>query len=92
VVEEDRRFYALFGDQTVGIRRVDAPTLDGHSPGAFHGLDHAYIFTQGYTSNFVVDPFTRRDRAMARLLTRLLTNFVSTGWVKMGDIPDPRGN
>uniref|UniRef100_A0A183CF31 COesterase domain-containing protein n=1 Tax=Globodera pallida TaxID=36090 RepID=A0A183CF31_GLOPA len=78
VVEEDRRFYAMFGERPVGVRRRDRKRK-GHQLDAFHGLDHAFIFTEGYSSNFHLDPFTRRDKSMARLLTRMITNFVAAG-------------
>ncbi|KAL3122269.1 hypothetical protein niasHT_000100 [Heterodera trifolii] len=78
VVEEDRRFYPMFGERSVGVRRRDRKRK-GHEQDAFHGLDHAFIFTEGYSSNFHLEPYTRRDKAMSRLLTRMITNFVATG-------------
>ncbi|VDN23551.1 unnamed protein product [Cylicostephanus goldi] len=46
---------------------------------AFHGLDHAFIFTRGYSSNFEIRPFTKRDENMAKILTNMVTNFAKTG-------------
>jgi len=54
---------------------------------AFHGLDHAYIFTEGYTSNFQVS-YTDADFAMSDALTNLLTNFVKTGKPQLEEIQD----
>lgn len=46
---------------------------------AFHGLDHAYIFTKGYSSNFEVVPYTKKDEAFAKIFTNMWTNFVKNG-------------
>ncbi|KIH60158.1 hypothetical protein ANCDUO_09594 [Ancylostoma duodenale] len=46
---------------------------------AFHGLDHAFIFSRGYSSNFEIRPFTKRDENMAKILTNMVTNFAKTG-------------
>uniref|UniRef100_A0A183I6Z2 COesterase domain-containing protein n=1 Tax=Onchocerca flexuosa TaxID=387005 RepID=A0A183I6Z2_9BILA len=48
-------------------------------PRAFHGLDHAYIFTNGYSSNLHIEPFTKRDQQMAKMFTTFITNFVKYG-------------
>lgn len=45
---------------------------------AFHGLDHAYIFTEGYSSNNQIE-FTPEDYKLADQLTTLITNFVKHG-------------
>ncbi|KAI1724105.1 carboxylesterase family domain-containing protein [Ditylenchus destructor] len=78
LVEEEKRFYSMFGDNTVSINRKDSST-HGFKLDAFHGLDHAFIFTQGYSSNFHIDPFSKRDKAMSRMLTRMIANFVIKG-------------
>ncbi|VDM77918.1 unnamed protein product [Strongylus vulgaris] len=46
---------------------------------AFHGLDHAFIFSRGYSSNFEIRPFTKKDENMAKILTNMVTNFAKTG-------------
>ncbi|VDO89698.1 unnamed protein product, partial [Heligmosomoides polygyrus] len=46
---------------------------------AFHGLDHAFIFSRGYSSNFEIRPFTNEDENMAKILTNMVTNFAKTG-------------
>jgi len=46
--------------------------------GAYHGLDHAYIFTRGYSSNNQID-FTPEDVKLSEHLTTLLTNFIKYG-------------
>ncbi|KAI1712156.1 carboxylesterase family domain-containing protein [Ditylenchus destructor] len=92
LVEEEKRFYSMFGDNTVSINRKDSST-HGFKLDAFHGLDHAFIFTQGkatflllfkyifvgYSSNFHIDPFSKRDKAMSRMLTRMIANFAIKG-------------
>lgn len=78
LVEEDERFYPLFGDNSIAISRRDK-TTHGFKLEAFHGLDHAFIFTQGYSSNFRIEPYSKRDQAMSRMLTRMIANFVTKG-------------
>ncbi|KJH40963.1 Carboxylesterase [Dictyocaulus viviparus] len=46
---------------------------------AFHGLDHAFIFSRGYSSNFEIRPFTKEDENMAKILTNMITNFAKNG-------------
>ena len=43
------------------------------------GLDHAFLFTQGYTSNFFLEKFTKRDKVFSRILTKMIANFVHHG-------------
>uniref|UniRef100_A0A915E1J9 Carboxylesterase type B domain-containing protein n=1 Tax=Ditylenchus dipsaci TaxID=166011 RepID=A0A915E1J9_9BILA len=78
LIEEDKRFYSMFGDNSVLITRKDM-TTHGFKLDAFHGLDHAFIFTQGYSSNFHIEPYSKRDRAMSKMLTRMLANFIIQG-------------
>ncbi|CCD74392.1 Carboxylesterase type B domain-containing protein [Caenorhabditis elegans] len=46
---------------------------------AFHGLDHAFIFSKGYSSNFEISPYTKREETMSKILCTMLTNFVKNG-------------
>ncbi|KAF8386765.1 hypothetical protein PRIPAC_75907 [Pristionchus pacificus] len=78
IYEEEKKIFSLFGKQPIDIVRKDANFAD-HKLEAFHGLDHAYIFSQGYTSNFEIRPFTKRDDVMSKMLTNMWTNFVKTG-------------
>ncbi|CAD5228856.1 unnamed protein product [Bursaphelenchus okinawaensis] len=78
IVEVDKRFYELFGDNQVTVTKKDAST-DGYELTAFHGLDHAFIFSNGYSSNFQIKPFTKQDRAMSKVLTTMIANFAKTG-------------
>ncbi|VDO31265.1 unnamed protein product [Brugia timori] len=48
-------------------------------PRAFHGLDHAYIFTNGYSNNLYIEPFGKRDQQMAKMLATMITNFAKYG-------------
>ncbi|KAF7639695.1 COesterase domain-containing protein [Meloidogyne graminicola] len=77
IIEDDRRFYSMFGNSPVGLKRKDQHLKCKLE--AFHGLDHSFIFTQGYSSNFHIEPFSRRDKTMSRLLTKMIANFVITG-------------
>lgn len=54
-------------------------STDGYELSPFHGLDHAFIFSPGYSSNFHVKPYSKRDRAMSKLMVTLITNFVKNG-------------
>ncbi|KAI6182002.1 Hydrolase [Aphelenchoides fujianensis] len=78
LVEEEKRYFEIFGDNPVTIVRKESST-EGYETSPFHGLDHAYIFSQGYSSNFHVRPFTKRDRAMSKMLCTMVTNFAKTG-------------
>ncbi|TKR80858.1 hypothetical protein L596_014850 [Steinernema carpocapsae] len=80
VVEEEFRWFSMFGNNTVAIKRNEKslPGL-GNEMSAFHGLDHAFMFTKGYSSNFQIDPFSKRDKQMSRVLTNMLANFITQG-------------
>ncbi|KAI6244222.1 Hydrolase [Aphelenchoides fujianensis] len=78
LVEEEKRYFEIFGDNPVTIVRKESST-EGYETSPFHGLDHAYIFSQGYSSNFHVRPFSKRDRAMSKMLCTMVTNFAKTG-------------
>lgn len=77
-MEEEKRFYDLFGDHQVTVTKKDAAS-EGYEMSAFHGLDHAFVFSNGYSSNFHIKPFTKQDKAMSKILTTMLTNFAKTG-------------
>ncbi|PAV78564.1 hypothetical protein WR25_09582 [Diploscapter pachys] len=74
IYEEEKKIYNLFGKDPVTVLRTEKNSLE-----AFHGLDHAYIFTKGYSSNFEVAPYTNRDEAFAKIFTNMWTNFVKNG-------------
>uniref|UniRef100_A0A7E4V895 COesterase domain-containing protein n=1 Tax=Panagrellus redivivus TaxID=6233 RepID=A0A7E4V895_PANRE len=76
LIEEEHWYYTLFGDTPVALKRK-ANGLARHGP--FHGLDHAFIFTEGYSSNFQIDPFTKRDKLMSKMLTKMIVNFAANG-------------
>ncbi|KAK0404310.1 hypothetical protein QR680_017390 [Steinernema hermaphroditum] len=78
IVEEEFRWFSMFGNNTVAIKRNEK-SLPGHAMSAFHGLDHAFMFTKGYSSNFQIDPFSKRDKQMSRVLTNMLANFIIAG-------------
>ena len=64
------------------VQRFDFCKQKNHikaSAVAFHGLDHGYIFTRGYSSNFNITPYTERDKKMADVMCILISNFVKTG-------------
>lgn len=54
-------------------------STDGYELSPFHGLDHAFIFSSGYSSNFHIKPYAKRDLAMSKLMVTLITNFVKDG-------------
>lgn len=91
IVEEEKRYYGLFGDTAVTVRRSEQANdgmssiknakFLGNKLGAFHGLDHAFIFSQGYSSNFYIEPFSKRDKSMSRMLTNMITNFAIKGYL-----------
>ncbi|CAJ0576751.1 unnamed protein product, partial [Mesorhabditis spiculigera] len=76
IYEEEMKTFHLFGKDPIKVERRDGgeKRLD-----AFHGLDHAYIFSRGYSSNFEIKPFTKKDETLSTMLTNMLTNFVKTG-------------
>uniref|UniRef100_A0A0K0DD19 COesterase domain-containing protein n=1 Tax=Angiostrongylus cantonensis TaxID=6313 RepID=A0A0K0DD19_ANGCA len=78
IFEEERKTFTLFGKEPVTILRKDQPLKDRKLE-AFHGLDHAFIFTRGYSSNFEIRPFTKEDENMAKILTNMVTNFAKNG-------------
>uniref|UniRef100_A0A914BVG4 Carboxylesterase type B domain-containing protein n=1 Tax=Acrobeloides nanus TaxID=290746 RepID=A0A914BVG4_9BILA len=78
IIEEEKRYYGLFGDTTITVRRSEQAN-EGNKLGAFHGLDHAFIFSQGYSSNFYIEPFSKRDKSMSRMLNNMITNFAIKG-------------
>ncbi|VDM59419.1 unnamed protein product [Angiostrongylus costaricensis] len=75
---QERKAFTLFGKEPVTIFRKDQPLKDRKLE-AFHGLDHAFIFTRGYSSNFEIRPFTKDDENMAKILTNMITNFAKNG-------------
>ncbi len=89
VFEEELRRYDLFGSiQTVKFTRqlrFESVCKLGYLEKlfqslaflseAFHGLDHAYIFADGYANNFEFK-FTKREAKFSSVLCELLTNFV----------------
>ncbi|CAI5454495.1 unnamed protein product [Caenorhabditis angaria] len=77
IYETERKVFALFGDKAVEIKRTEKEKNDLKE--AFHGLDHAFIFTKGYTSNFEIEPYSKKDERMSQLLCSMITNFVKTG-------------
>lgn len=78
IFEEEKKTFSLFGAEPVTIIRKDQ-TLKDRKLEAFHGLDHAFIFSRGYSSNFEIRPFTNEDENMAKILTNMVTNFAKTG-------------
>ncbi|CEF69982.1 Carboxylesterase, type B domain-containing protein [Strongyloides ratti] len=79
IIEEGIKLYPALSNKTqIKVRRNHTSTSEQPLE-AFHGLDHSFIFTQGYSANFQIEPFTKRDKAMNKLLTKMLTNFVKTG-------------
>ncbi|ETN74370.1 Carboxylesterase [Necator americanus] len=78
IFEEEKKVFDLFGKDPVTIVRKDQ-TLKDRKIEAFHGLDHAFIFSRGYSSNFEIRPFTKRDESMAKILTNMVTNFAKSG-------------
>uniref|UniRef100_A0AC35TNQ4 COesterase domain-containing protein n=1 Tax=Rhabditophanes sp. KR3021 TaxID=114890 RepID=A0AC35TNQ4_9BILA len=79
IYEEDFKYYSFFnGDQPVRVIRK-YKTNNSYPLEAYHGLDHAFIFSQGYSANFQIDPFSKKDKFMASHLTQMITNFVKTG-------------
>lgn len=79
VYEEERKMFTIFGHESVKVVRKELQITRNGRSRAFHGLDHAYIFTNGYSSNLQVEPFTKRDRQMAKMLTAMVTNFAKNG-------------
>ncbi|KAK6030425.1 Carboxylesterase [Ostertagia ostertagi] len=78
IFEVEKKMFSLFGNEPVTITRKDQ-TLKDRKLEAFHGLDHAFIFSKGYSSNFEIRPFTKEDENMAKILTNMITNFAKTG-------------
>ncbi|VDK46246.1 unnamed protein product [Gongylonema pulchrum] len=81
IYEEERKMFTIFGQESVKVVRKELQIPREGRSRAFHGLDHAYIFTDGYSSNLQVEPFTKRDRHMAKMLAAMITNFVKNGLV-----------
>ncbi|MCP9262876.1 Acetylcholinesterase [Dirofilaria immitis] len=79
IYEEDQKVFTIFGRETIKVKRKELQIRRNGRPRAFHGLNHAYIFTNGYSSNLHIEPFTRRDQQMAKMLAALITNFVKYG-------------
>ncbi|CAP25619.1 Protein CBG05033 [Caenorhabditis briggsae] len=77
ILESERKIYSLFGTKPVETRRTEKSELLDKS--AFHGLDHAFIFSRGYSSNFEISPYTKREETMSKILCTMLTNFVKSG-------------
>lgn len=73
VVETESKVYNLFG-----TRKEVTYNKSITYKRAFHGVDHAYIFTEGYSSQMHFN-FTREDRKLSRFLCTVLTNFVKYG-------------
>ncbi|XGW15556.1 hypothetical protein V3C99_001206 [Haemonchus contortus] len=78
IFEVEKKVFNLFGNNPVTITRKDQ-TLKDRKLEAFHGLDHAFIFSRGYSSNFEIRPFTKEDENMAKVLTNMITNFAKNG-------------
>ncbi|VDL70649.1 unnamed protein product [Nippostrongylus brasiliensis] len=78
IYEEEKKTFSLFGHTPVTITRKDQ-TLQDRKLEAFHGLDHAFIFSKGYSSNFEIRPFTTDDENLAKILTNMITNFAKNG-------------
>uniref|UniRef100_A0A914Y6W7 Carboxylesterase type B domain-containing protein n=1 Tax=Panagrolaimus superbus TaxID=310955 RepID=A0A914Y6W7_9BILA len=76
LIEEEHWHYTLFGDTPVTVKRI-AQGNTRHGP--FHGLDHAFIFTEGYSSNFKIEPFSKRDKLMSKMFTKMIINFAKKG-------------
>ncbi|KHN74908.1 Acetylcholinesterase [Toxocara canis] len=79
IYEEERRSYTIFGSDILKVTKKETQMFGQRARKAFHGLDHAYIFTHGYSSNVQIEPFTKRDRQMSKMLTTMITNFVKNG-------------
>jgi len=56
---------------------------------AFHGLDHDYLFKPTEGRAFA---FTLQDRAMERLMSQSLVNFVRRGNPSTREVPWPKAN
>ncbi|KAI6210836.1 Hydrolase [Aphelenchoides besseyi] len=78
LIEEEKRYYEIFGDNPVTVIRKEI-SVEGYETSPFHGLDHAFIFSQGYSSNFHIRPYTKRDRALSKMLITMITNFAKKG-------------
>ncbi|CAB3399435.1 unnamed protein product [Caenorhabditis bovis] len=77
IIETEKKIYRLFGDNPIEMKRTEK---DETAPkAAFHGLDHAFIFSRGYSSNFEIMPYSKRDEAMSKILCTMITNFVKKG-------------
>uniref|UniRef100_A0A914ZDY6 Carboxylesterase type B domain-containing protein n=1 Tax=Parascaris univalens TaxID=6257 RepID=A0A914ZDY6_PARUN len=79
IYEEERKSYSIFGNNVLKVVREGTQMSDESERKAFHGLDHAFIFTRGYSSNLQIEPYTKRDRQMSKMLTTMITNFVKDG-------------
>lgn len=78
IQETESKIYSLFGKVPVSITRTEKEEFD-ESKQAFHGLDHAFIFSKGYSSNFQIQNYTKRDETLSKMLCTMITNFVKTG-------------
>ncbi|VDK69598.1 unnamed protein product [Litomosoides sigmodontis] len=79
IYEEEQKKYTIFGEEAIKVTRKELQIRRNGRPRAFHGLDHAYIFTNGYTNNLFIEPFTKRDQQMAKMLAAMITNFAKYG-------------
>uniref|UniRef100_A0A1I7XGJ2 COesterase domain-containing protein n=1 Tax=Heterorhabditis bacteriophora TaxID=37862 RepID=A0A1I7XGJ2_HETBA len=77
-IYEEKKTFGLFGKEPVTVMRKDK-TFEDRKLEAFHGLDHAFIFSRGYSSNFDIRPYTKRDETMSKILTNMITNFAKKG-------------
>uniref|UniRef100_A0A1I7TJ83 G_PROTEIN_RECEP_F1_2 domain-containing protein n=1 Tax=Caenorhabditis tropicalis TaxID=1561998 RepID=A0A1I7TJ83_9PELO len=77
ILESERKIYSLFGTKPVEMKRTEKSEI--LEKAAFHGLDHAFIFSKGYSSNFEISPYTKREETMSKILCTMLTNFVKKG-------------
>ncbi|KAJ1355017.1 hypothetical protein KIN20_012127 [Parelaphostrongylus tenuis] len=76
IFDEEQK--GVLGKEIVITLQKDHPSTEMKLE-AFHGLDHAFIFSRGYTSNFEIRPFSKEDEMMAEMLTKMITNFAKNG-------------
>uniref|UniRef100_A0A915JX95 Carboxylesterase type B domain-containing protein n=1 Tax=Romanomermis culicivorax TaxID=13658 RepID=A0A915JX95_ROMCU len=82
IYEEEYVNMDLFGNKRK-IRKQQHTVFDA----AFHGLDHSYIFTKGYTSNFHFQ-YDKDDAKISSYWTKFITNFAKYG----NPTPEPIDN
>ncbi|CAD6189269.1 unnamed protein product [Caenorhabditis auriculariae] len=67
IYEEESKQYELFGEKPIISNKP------------FTGSIMHLFFSKGYSSNFEIKPFSKKDEMMAQVLTTMLTNFVKNG-------------